>query len=63
MPIAISMDDLSIEALGFSLAPQHGLTAPAQTTIRAQLHDCEFTKKSDADTAVLFSVCHAWQAF
>jgi type VI protein secretion system component Hcp len=54
MPIAISMEDLSIEALSFSLAPQHGLSAPAQTPIRAQLHDCQFTKKSDKDSAVLF---------
>lgn len=54
MPIAISMEDLSIQALNFSLAPQHGLAAPAQTTVRAQLHDCQFTKKSDKDSAVLF---------
>ena len=54
MRIAISMEDLTIEALSFSLAPQHGLVAPAQTPIKAQVNDCQFTKKADADSAVLF---------
>jgi type VI protein secretion system component Hcp len=54
MPIAISMGDMSIQALSFSLAPQHGLVAPPQAKIRAQVTDCQFTKKIDDNSAVLF---------